>query len=195
MSLPLRGETNEAWPRRKACHRESEVEWVDDRNAAALLNVLCIAYDAAARQCRRAKQQLLGRSRHYAIVNWWQELPGVGPIRAAMMFAYLDTPWRFKRKKRLWKYCGLGLVQNSRGKDSRGRYKTGQLRLAWHANKRLKNAVIGAAISIINGKDDIFRDNGENRPGSYVGIHQNRGRERTALKASLFLLQNGRFMA
>ena len=29
MSLPLRGETNEACPGRKASHRESEVEWVD----------------------------------------------------------------------------------------------------------------------------------------------------------------------
>jgi len=131
---------------------------LDDRNAAALLEVLWIGYDAAARQRRRAKQHLLSRSRGYEIVNWWQELAGVGPVRAATMFAYLDTPWRFKRKNQLWKYCGLGLVHNSSGKDSRGRYKTGQLRLARHANKRLKNAVMGAAISIINGKDSVFKD-------------------------------------
>lgn len=49
-------------------------------------------------------------------------------------------------------------MHNSSGKDSRGRYKTGQLRLAWHANKRLKNAMMGAAMSIINGKDNVFRD-------------------------------------
>jgi len=131
---------------------------LDDRNAAALLEVLWIGYDAAARQSRRARQDLLSRSRKYAIVDWWQELAGVGPVRAVTMFAYLDTPWRFKRKNQLWKYCGLGLVHNSSGKDSRGRYKSGQLRLAWHVNKRLKNAVIGAAMSIINGKDSVFKD-------------------------------------
>ena len=131
---------------------------LDDRNAAALLEVLWIGYDAAARQSRRARQNLLSRSRKYAIVDWWQELAGVGPVRAVTMFAYLDTPWRFKRKNQLWKYCGLGLVHNSSGKDSRGRYKSGQLRLAWHVNKRLKNAVIGATMSIINGKDSVFKD-------------------------------------
>jgi transposase len=143
---------------RDVVKRRQWLACLGDRNAAALLEVLWIGYDAAARQCRRAKLQLLGRSRHYAIVNWWQDLAGVGPVRAATMLAYLDTPWRFKRKNQLWKYCGLGLVHNSSGKDSRGRYKTGQLRLTWHANKRLKDAVMGATVCMINGKDNVFKD-------------------------------------
>jgi transposase len=129
-----------------------------DRNAAALLEVLWIGYDATAHQSRLAKKQLIRRAGKYPIVRWWQELTGIGIIRAATMLAYLDTPWRFKRKSQLWKYCGLGLVRNSSGKDSRGRYKTGQLRLVWHANKRLKNAVMGAAVCAINGKDNVFKD-------------------------------------
>jgi transposase len=131
---------------------------LNDRNAAALLEVLWIGYDATAHQARLAKKQLIRRARHYAIVHWWQELAGIGLIRAVTMLAYLDTPWRFKQKNQLWKYCGLGLVRNSSGKDSRGRYKTGQLRLVWHANKRLKNAVMGATICVINGKDNVFKD-------------------------------------
>ena len=165
---------------RDAVKRRQWLASLDDRNAAALLEVLWIGYDAAACQCRRAKQHLLRRCRGYAIVNWWQELAGVGPIRAATMLAYLDTPWRFKRKNQLWKYCGLGLVHNSSGKDSRGRYKTGQLRLAWHANKRLKNAVVGAAVCMINGKDNVFKDYYEQLIGD--GLTRSNARHAVARK-------------
>jgi len=143
---------------RDVVKRQQWLANLTDRNAAALLEVLWIGYDATAHQTRLAKKQLIRRARKYPIVHWWQELAGIGLIRAATMLAYLDTPWRFKRKSQLWKYCGLGLVHNSSGKDSRGRYKTGQLRLVWHANKRLKNAVMGATVCVINGKDNVFKD-------------------------------------
>ncbi len=47
------------------------------------------------------------------IIAYWHDLAGVGLIRAATLFAYLNTPWRFKTPKKLWKYCGLGLRRNT----------------------------------------------------------------------------------
>jgi transposase len=88
----------------------------------------------------------------------WQELPGIGIIRAATLFAYMDTPWRFSRPNRLWKYCGVGLQRTASGKDRHGHPKPPRLELAWRVNKRLKNAVMGAATSAINQKNNVFKD-------------------------------------
>lgn len=138
--------------------RERWFATLEDRNLAELLKLLWIGYDATAGQSRLAKKQVIRRAGRYPIVMWWQELIGIGIIRAATIFAYLDTPWRFKCKSKLWKYCGLGLVRDSSGKDKYGRSKSGKLKLAWYANKRLKCAVMGAAVCAINSKNNVFKD-------------------------------------
>ena len=92
------------------------------------------------------------------IIKLWGRLPGIGLIRATTLFAYLDTPWRFKRKNRLWKYCGVGLQRAASGTDKKGRPKPARLQLPWAVNRTLKNVVLGAAISAINQKDNVFKD-------------------------------------
>lgn len=106
-----------------------------------------------AKLCRRTMDRL---ARAYPVIAQWQALPGVGPIRATTVYAYLDTPWRFKTKQKLWKYCGVGLERTSSGKDRYGRLKVGRLQLSWQVNKRLKNAVMGAALSAIRQGDNPF---------------------------------------
>ena len=88
----------------------------------------------------------------------WSNLPGIGLIRAATIFAYLDTPWRFKKKNRLWKYCGVGLQRSASGTDKKGRPKPARLKLPWAVNRTLKDVVMGAALTAINHKDNVFRD-------------------------------------
>jgi hypothetical protein len=36
-------------------------------------------------------------------------IPGIGPIRAALLIAQIQTPHRFRTKRQLWTYSGLGL--------------------------------------------------------------------------------------
>jgi transposase len=38
-----------------------------------------------------------------------RQIPGIGPIRAAVLMAILQTPHRFRTKRQLWTYSGLGL--------------------------------------------------------------------------------------
>ena len=125
---------------------------------AKQLKMLWIGYDATAKQTRVAKQQLIELSRKYPIIRFWKELPGIGLIRATTLFAFIDTPWRFKQKNRLWKYCGVGLQRSASGTDKKGRPKPARLKLPWAVNRILKNVVLGAAISAINQKDSVFRD-------------------------------------
>ena len=105
-----------------------------------------------------AKRQFSRLARKYPIIRYWRKLPGVGLIRAATIFAYLDTPWRFTKRSRLHKYCGVGLVRVSSGTDKKGRPRPARLKLPWAVNRRLKNAVIGAATSAIGHGDNAFKD-------------------------------------
>jgi transposase len=125
---------------------------------AKQLNLLWIGYDATVQQVVIAKRQLSTLGKKYDIIKLWGKLNGIGLIRATTLFAYLDTPWRFKKKNKLWKYCGVGLVRTASGTDKKGRPKPARLRLPWAVNRTLKNAVLGAATSAINQKDNPFRD-------------------------------------
>ena len=135
-------------------------QWLSKIKHPALakqLNMLWIGYDATAKQTRVAKQQLIELSKKYPIVRFWKELAGIGLIRATTIFAFLDTPWRFKKKNKLWKYCGVGLQRSASGTDKKGRPKPARLKLPWAVNRILKNAVLGAALSAINQKSNAFR--------------------------------------
>lgn len=122
------------------------------------LRVLWIGLEANRRQSRMARLMLGRLTRPYAVFAAWKELPGVGPIRAATLLAYLDTPWRFASPKKLWKYCGVGLQRKTSGSDRSGRPKPGTLKLAYRVNRRLKDAVVGATVSAIGQGDNVFAD-------------------------------------
>ena len=65
------------------------------------LKMLWIGYDANVQQVEFARRQLSTLSKKYNIIKQWSLLPGIGLIRATTLFAYLDTPWRFKQKKKV----------------------------------------------------------------------------------------------
>jgi len=142
---------------RDPAHR---LEWlfkIDHPALAKQVKMLWIGYDATAKQARIAKRQLSALGKRHEIIKLWDRLPGIGIIRATTLFAYLDTPWRFKKKNKLWKYCGVGLQRTASGTDKKGRPKPARLQLPWAVNRTLKNAVLGAAISAINQKDNVFK--------------------------------------
>jgi transposase len=129
------------------------------------LSLLLVGLSAARSQVAQCRRELARRSRGYPVVGLWQELPGVGLIRAVTLLAYLDTPWRFRGPKALWKYCGVGLVRDTSGKDRKGRDRKGKLRLAWQVNRRLKDVVMGMAASVIRQGGNPFSDQYEHLVG------------------------------
>lgn len=136
-------------------------EWfsrLDEPDLAALLAVAWPGFDAVRQQVQACRREISRCCRSYEIVAAWQALPGIGLIRAATLLAYLDTPWRFKTKEKLAKYCGVGLIRSASGTDRHGRPKTGRLQLAWQVNGHLKNAVMGATKSAIAQGANVFAD-------------------------------------
>jgi hypothetical protein len=71
----------------------------------------------------------LAESRKHPARQLLEQIPRLGPIRVALLIALIQTPHRFRTKRQLWAYCGLGLRTRSSGEY---RYKEGQLQ---HARK------------------------------------------------------------
>lgn len=139
--------------------RKVQRTWLGQLSSLALakqLSVLLRGYAAMRQQVAAVKKELGRLAASQEVVGRWSELPGVGLIRAVTLLAYLDTPWRFGKLTKLWKYCGVGLERCSSGTDKHGQPKPGRLQLAWRVNRRLKDVVVGAALSAIRQKGTSF---------------------------------------
>jgi transposase len=130
---------------------------IQNKPLANQLDMLWIGYDAVAAQVRRSKRQLCTLSKRYPIIKLWSQLAGIGTIRAVTAFAFLDTPWRFAHKNKLWKYCGIGLQRSASGTDKKGKPKPARLQLAWAVNRLLKNVILGAAHTAIHQNKNTFK--------------------------------------
>jgi transposase len=150
------------WPPRGAVRnakvRTGWLEGMEPQALAAQVRLLFLGFDTAVRQVDRARQEVARRSKAYEVIERWQKIPGVGPVRATTFFAYMDTPFRFANRQKRWKYCGVGLVRKASGTDKRGREKPGKVKLELAANRRLKDAVLGGAISAIGQGNNVFSD-------------------------------------
>lgn len=62
------------------------------------LTMLWEWYDLLCDQEKRARSRLVTQSAREPVIERFRALPGIDWIRAATFYAYVDTPWRFKRK-------------------------------------------------------------------------------------------------
>ena len=58
---------------------------------------------------QEVRRDLLVESRKHKIWKLLRLIPTIGPIRAAVLIAVMQTPQRFRTKRHLWTYSGLGL--------------------------------------------------------------------------------------
>jgi len=69
--------------------------------------------------------ELLAESRKHQAVKILRQIPLIGPLRAALLLALMQTPHRFRSKRQLWTYSGLGVETHD---SAQHRYVDGQLR-------------------------------------------------------------------
>jgi len=103
---------------------------------------------------RKAKQGLLVESQKHPVCARLRSIPYLGPIRAAVLAARVQTPHRFRSKRQFWAYCGLGLETRSsadylqvEGQIKRSRKKVLIRGLNLDHNHDLKNIFKGVAMS------------------------------------------------
>ena len=58
---------------------------------------------------QEARRDLLVEAKKHKAWKLLRQIPGIGPIRAAVLIAVMQTPYRFRTKRQLWTYSGLGL--------------------------------------------------------------------------------------
>ena len=78
---------------------------------------------------RTLRPELLAESRKHKASKLLCQIPCIGPIRAARLIALMQTPHRFRSKRQLWTYSGLGIETRD---SAQYRFVRGQLQ---HAKK------------------------------------------------------------
>jgi transposase len=117
-----------------------------------LVQELWTSYDAVVAQEEEWRRRLVRAAQQVELLRRFEDLPGVGWIRAATLYAYLDTPWRFRSKEALWKYLGIGLERKHSGQGPE------HLGVPRRAHRLLKSTILGAARSAAAQKDNPFAD-------------------------------------
>jgi transposase len=116
------------------------------------VQMLWLSYDQLAEQEERWRQRLVQLAQKEEVVERFTALPGISWIRAATLYAYLDTPWRFRSKSALWKYLGIGL---ERSRSGTGPEHVG---VPLRTHRRLKCTILGAAQSAVAQRNNPFAD-------------------------------------
>jgi hypothetical protein len=101
-----------------------------------------------------ARRELLLESHKHAAVKLLRQIPSIGPIRAALLVAWLQTPHRFRTKRQLWAYSGFAVETHDsgeyrcvRGKLQRNRERITVRGLNDNHNNDVKSIFKSAAIS------------------------------------------------
>jgi hypothetical protein len=123
-----------------------------NRVLASDVRLLWKGYDLATAQEEAMRHRLIRLAKEEEVIRRWVELPGIAWVRAAMLFVWLDTPWRFRSKSALWKYLGIGLERRRSGNGHE------QLQVPHAVNGLLKSTILGAAKSAAAQGDNPFAD-------------------------------------
>jgi len=101
---------------------------------------------------QEVRKELLAESKKHKAWKRLCEIPSIGPIRAAVLLGILQTPHRFRTKRQLWTYSGLGIEVHSsadhevvKGELQRKKKHIEIRGLNKNCNHDLKNLFKGAA--------------------------------------------------
>lgn len=146
-----------AYGGKKLYTRRHRREWLQQLKQPGLLRRAGRLYeelDLLQQLRRQAKQDLMLESQKHPVCARLRTIPYLGPVRAAVLAARVQTPHRFRSKRQFWAYCGLGLetrssanYQEIEGELKRSRKKVLIRGLNVDHNHDLKNIFKGAAMS------------------------------------------------
>jgi transposase len=146
-----------------ACHRAEWLAKLTEPGVRRRAEFYYQQLDALRSLRREVRRELLEESKKHKAWALLCQIPSMGPIRAAVLMAIVQTPHRFRTKRQLWTFSGLGIETHS---SADHRYVDGQLRrspkpvsirgLNQNHNHDLKNLFKGAAI-VAAGKPGPFQ--------------------------------------
>lgn len=106
----------------------------------------------------KAEKDMVAESRKHAASKILRTVPGIGPVRAALILGFAITAHRFRSKRQFWAYVGLSVVTRAsaeyqlvRGHVQRSKRKTAPRGLNHNCNRALKDVFKGAAVTAAQG--------------------------------------------
>jgi len=134
-------------------HRDRWLEQLREPGARQRAKLLYQELDLLLQLRPQARRALLAESRQHSAQKILRTIPGLGPIRVALLLALIQTPHRFRNKRHLWGYGGLGLLMRG---SAQYRLQQGELVVSAKGlrvrglnpahNARLKEIFKGAAL-------------------------------------------------
>ena len=101
--------------RKMAKLRSALVKAIDESKIETLAERLYQQLDSLQPLHLEARRDLLRESSKHAAVKLLRQIPSIGPIRAALLVALLQTPHRFRTKRQLWAYSGFAVETHDSG--------------------------------------------------------------------------------
>lgn len=96
-------------------YRESWLKQLQEQGVRSRADRLYQQLDLLQQLRRGARQELLAESGKHAASVCLRTIPCLGPVRVALLLALMQTPHRFRTKRQLWSYGGLGLELHDSG--------------------------------------------------------------------------------
>ena len=96
-------------------HRSQWLEKIPEAGTRRRAEQLYQQLDMLQHLRQPARRELLAESRQHTITAKLRQIPSLGPIRSALAVALIQTPHRFRSKRQLWTYSGLGLETRDSG--------------------------------------------------------------------------------
>jgi transposase len=136
-----------------ACHRAEWLAKINEPGVRRRAEFYYLQLDGLRVLRQGVRRELLAESKKHKSWKRLCQIPAIGPIRAAVLLGILQTPHRFRTKRQLWTYSGLGMETHS---SADHRSVDGQLQrfkkqvlvrgLNRNCNHDLKNLFKGAAV-------------------------------------------------
>jgi len=63
----------------------------------------------------KVRQAMLAQARKHPAYRNLVNIPQIGPVRSALLIAFIQVPERFRTKRQFWAYCGFALETESSG--------------------------------------------------------------------------------
>ncbi len=147
--------------------RQSYIEELPNKKQP-VADLLLREYDAVQPLRADAEKQMVREARRHHSVKLLESIPVIGKIRAAQVIPIIISPERFRTKRQLWSYSGLGITMRSSSdwvQDDHGQWSRDTVHktrgLNRNHNSILKHVFKGAATTVI----------GQARPDEPLYVH------------------------
>jgi transposase len=93
--------------------RDDYLKQVKHINIENQLHRLYAIMDETESMQQKAKKAMIGLGRNYPEIKEFKKMPGIGDVAAHIFDAFIQTPDRFANRRKLWRYCRMGVTDRS----------------------------------------------------------------------------------